>query len=506
VNSLILPILVPLAGAALALLWPRRERLLSGLAIHLNGAVAVGLLVAVAGGELLLLRVGGWPGSFGIVLVADRLSALMLLLNAFLGLCTYYLVLGGALTGERRRLHPLLLLLLAGVNWAFITGDLFNLFVSFELVLLCTYALLLHADEAAGSGEGYRFVLLNVITGMLFLAAAGLAYGTWGTLNFAELALRVRAGEGGAAGLAVAALLLVVFGAKAAVFPLFFWMPNAYPQAPPALLPLFSGILTKVGVYALFRVFTLVFELPQSEYLRTVVAIVAGATMLVGVLGALSQWSMRHILAFHSVSQIGYMVFALALYTPLAIAAGIVYVAHHALVKSTLMAIAGATARSTGSDTLKSHPALLARQPGLAACFLVAAVSLAGLPPSSGFYGKYLLTVQGFATGAWTLAVVGLVTSLLTLASMVKIWVYCCQGSPAHDTPLTPLGGQRPVVLTMTAVVALAGLGGGWLVGYAVPAANDMLNPAERYIPAVLGDDVRLPGLASPPVVSEASP
>lgn len=491
-NLLVLPVLIPLVAMTLCLFFGRSVRVQRFIAGAAGGALlptSFYLLSLAAGGETPVLRLGDWPGSFGIVFVLDQLSALMLVLAAVTQASTWWFACLGAvgLREERGWFHPLFLLLAAAVNWAFLTADLFNLFVSFEIILISSYVLLTLNADRFNLAETIRFVLLNAVAGMLFLAASGLAYGRYGALNFADLALRVRFDDPTWISVSIGTLLLVVFAIKAALFPFFFWLPDSYPRAALGVLPYFAGMLTKVGVYCLFRVFTLVFRIETETWFSPLLLAIAGATMLFGVLGAVSRWSILHVLSFHIISQIGYMIFGLGLLSPLGVASGIFYIAHHILVKSTLFLIGGYILIRIGSDDLKKVGGLTRSEPILSLLFLAVAFSLAGIPPLSGFYGKFGLAIDGVEQGRWIVVTISILTSLLTLASMLKIWTYVFWGEPT-DCVARPAGkaiSLWPIVSMVLLSIAVA-LFSGPLFDLAESSALQLLDGGD-YIEAVLG-------------------
>jgi multicomponent Na+:H+ antiporter subunit D len=386
--------------------------------------------------------------------------------------------------------HPMLLLLGAGVNWAFTTGDLFNLFVSFEVMLLASYVLICHGDNASQLRESTKFVILNILASTFFLISVVLLYGLYGSLNMADLAIRLHSHGSDPVALAVGTLLLIAFGMKAALFPVFFWLPDAYPKAPLAILPYFAGLLTKVGIYCLYRVFTVIFAPSMDDWFQPVMLALAGGSMIIGVMGALSRWTIRHILSFHIVSQIGYMLLGLAIFSPFGIAAGIFFILHQIPVKAALFMVGGVISRRHGSDHLKSPESkgLMHSEPLLALLFMLAALSLAGIPPLSGFYGKYGLIYESIAQQWYFYAVIALVTSLFTLMSMVKIWRYHFWGDPpqTEEAP-RPVGGVRAATALLVGVTLLIALLSGPLMGLAERSANELIDP-RNYVGAVLGE------------------
>jgi multicomponent Na+:H+ antiporter subunit D len=353
---LVAPILIPLVAMAVtALLWsrPAAQRAVGLAAAAGMLAATLALLAEVVAGGMVVGQMGSWPAPFGIVLVVDLLSAAMLVITGLMGLAVAVYAMGpGAQERDRAGFQPLFHALLMGVAGAFSTGDLFNLYVWFEVMLIASFGLLVLDRTREQLDGGIRYVMLNLVGTTFFLLAIGLVYGLTGTLNLADLA-RVAPGVENQGALAAAAVLLLIsFGAKAAVFPLFNWLPASYHTASMPVAAIFAALLTKVGVYAIIRVFTLVFAHDHALF-GPILAAVAMATMVVGVLGAAAHYDVRRILSFHIISQIGYMLVGVALMTPLAIAGSVLYVIHHIVVKANLFLVAGAMRQVGGSFALR---------------------------------------------------------------------------------------------------------------------------------------------------------
>lgn len=415
-------IVVPLGGAAVSLALHGRllaQRVIGVAAVATTVALALAVLVQVDHDGRVSSDLGGWPVPIGITLVADRLSALMLVIGTVMLFAVLVYALGQRAQDERSPWYvPVYLVLTAGVCQAFLAGDLFNLFVSFEVLLMSSYVLVTLEGNDRQIRAGITYVVINVIESTLLLLAVALVFAATGTLNLAELPRRLAELPAGVA-LGLNLLLLLAFGLKAAVFPLFSWLPDSYPAAPSPVTAVFAGLLTKVGVYAIIRTQTQLFP----GELRTLLMVVAGLTMVVGVLGAIAQSDMKRILSFHIVSQIGYMVMGLAIGGVAAIAATIFFVLHQIPTKTSLFLVEGIVERETGTSSTTGGAAGMARRSGpLALLFLLPALSLAGIPPLSGFVGKVALVESGFARDAWVVTAVALGVSLLTLVSMVKIW------------------------------------------------------------------------------------
>ncbi|MEY2957572.1 MAG: Na(+)/H(+) antiporter subunit, partial [Actinomycetota bacterium] len=392
-NALVpLPVVIPLFAAAVCVLLGRFRTLQRFVATGASAAVlgvSIALLVGAEDRGILVHRSGGWPAPLGITLVVDRLSALMLVVSSLVLLVVLVFAIGeAAAEGRESAFHPLYLVLAAGVAASFVTADLFNLFVAFEMMLSASYVLITLGGRPGQVRSGMSYVVISLVASTLFITLLALLYASTGTINMAELAVRLDAVDPGLQA-AFAIGLLVVFGIKAGLFPLFFWLPDSYPTAPGPVTAIFAGLLTKVGVYAIIRSQTLLFDLPG--WMGTVLVVVAVLTMVVGVLGAIAQDDMKRILAFHIISQIGYMIFGLGLATVAGLAGAVFYIVHHIIVKTALFLVAGLVSRRAGSNRLSEVGGLVRDAPVIAILFAVPALSLAGLPPFSGFLAKFAL-------------------------------------------------------------------------------------------------------------------
>ncbi|KAF4409767.1 MULTISPECIES: Na+/H+ antiporter subunit D [Streptomyces] len=425
-----LPVVLPLFASGLKLtVGPRLQRTQRGISVVVLAAVlaiSLALLVAADQQGPQVVHLGGWAPPVGIVLVADRLSALMLTVSSAVTLCVlvYSLSQGMADRDEVTPLsvfHPSYLVLVAGVSNTFLAGDLFNLYVGFEIMLTASYVLLTVGGTQARVRAGSTYVVVSLLSSLLFATAIAMVYAATGTVSLAQLADRTDALPA-AVRTALEVMLLLVFGIKAAVFPLGAWLPDSYPTAPAPVTAVFAGLLTKVGVYAMLRTQTLLFP---GGPLTTALMAVALLTMIVGILGAVAQSDLKRLLSFTLVSHIGYMVFGIALASVRGIAGAIFYVAHHITVQTTLFLVAGLVERRGGTSDLQRLGGLARLSPVLAAVFFVPAMNLAGIPPLSGFLGKLGLLRAGVADGGvWAYALVagGTLTSLLTLYTMAKVW------------------------------------------------------------------------------------
>ncbi|CAM2863655.1 proton-conducting transporter membrane subunit [Rariglobus hedericola] len=480
-NLVGLPVVAPIVAALLLLLFPRpsfARRGFTALVLTALLGLALWMVVHVMENGPLVLRVGGWLTPYGIVLVGDTLAAIMLCLSSFTALaCVLYGFAETAAADEHPMRLPLMLFLLAGIDLSFVTGDLFNLFVAFEVMLLSSYALLTLEATARESRGALPYLTLNLVGSALFLATCGFAYSLFGTLNFAEMIVRADLLVGDVRLTVLAVLMLLVFGLKAGVFPLYYWLPGSYPILPAPTAAFYAGMLTKVGVYVLLRIFGTVMP-PQLTGLHTLIAWTAGLTMVIGVLGAVSQGRVQKILSYHIVSQIGFMVLAIGLFTPFAFTAAIFYIIHHIIVKAALFLVGGVIVRANGTDDLNRTGGLWRAAPWLGIVFVFQAMSLAGLPPLSGFWGKFMIIQEGLTQGEWALVAMSLIASILTLMSMLKIWL----GAFWRGEAAAPLNYDKrakrmtAVGLGMVAVSLLIGFGAEIFVKTAKHAALETLD------------------------------
>ena len=451
-----LPVLLPLLGAAGALLvgrHPRTQRALSLLVLTAVLAVSVTLLLQADAEGATAVAVGGWPVPLGIVLVVDRLSALMLVVASTVALGVLVFAVGqGSADGDEGGpvsiFHPTFLVLIAGVSNAFLAGDLFNLYVGFEILLMASYVLLTLGGSAPRVRAGITYVVVSLTSSLIFLAAIGLVYAATGTVTMAQLATRLGDLPAGTQ-LLLQSMLLIAFCIKAAVFPLSAWLPDSYPTAPAPVTAVFAGLLTKVGVYAIIRTQTLLFPGGALDDLLMWAGL---ATMVMGILGAVAQTDIRRMLSFTLVSHIGYMVFGIALGTAAGLAGAIFYVTHHIAIQTTLFLVAGLVERQGGSTSVDRLGGLARRSPLLAFLFFVPAMNLAGIPPLSGFIGKLGLLQAGVSDGsplALTLVAGGVLTSLLTLLAVARVWTRAFWRPPT----------QEPAADTAAAAASDAGSG-----------------------------------------------
>jgi multicomponent Na+:H+ antiporter subunit D len=502
-NHILIVLLIPLLAGIFSLFFWGKKRLqqFTFLVSTFLLIVAAGfMLEQVINGGVIVLQSAGWDAPFGISLVADLLSAIMVLITAIIGFAVAIYSFSEIDTHRIRfGFYPVMNFLVFSVCGAFLTGDVFNLYVWFEMMLISSFVLMVLGNGKAQVEGTIKYVTINIVASTFFLAGIGILYGLTGTLNMADLAVRLPSvPKTGLLDMA-AIFFFIAFGVKAAVFPLFNWLPASYHTPPIAVSSFFAGMLTKVGVYAFIRFFTMIFN-HESVFIDNLLLYTAAATMFFGVLGAAAQYDFRKILSFHIISQIGYMIMGLAIGTKLALTGAIFYIIHHIIVKSNLFLIAGVVKKCTGSFNLKKIGGVYGKYPFLAILFIISAFSLAGFPPLSGFWAKFIVIKAGLETSDYFIVIVALVVGFLTLYSMTKIWNEAfwkkipeeyIEESQSKSVPLSSIKPMLIPVIMLAGITLFIGLFGESVYNLALMTAEQLLNP-KIYIEAVLGIDFNL--------------
>lgn len=501
---IIIPIVLPALMAPFIVLALRHDLLLqrtfSALSTVILLAVALGLMTQAAGGPPQLYQLGNWVAPFGIVLVLDRLSALMVLLTAILAVVVILYTITSRWDERGRHFHALFQFQLMGINGAFLTGDVFNLFVFFEVLLIASYGLMLHGGGPARLKAGVQYVTINLGGSTLFLIAVGTLYGITGTLNMADLAVKVPLVPAGDQALlrVGALLLLVVFAVKAALVPIHFWLPGTYANAPAPVAALFA-IMTKVGAYSILRVYTLAFGADAGEdaWLAADWLLPAAlVTLVVGMVGVLGARNLTRLVCFSVVGSMGTLLTAVALFTPTATVAALYYLIHSTFAGAALFLLADLISerRGTAGDRLIAAPRF-AQTGLLAAMFFMAAIGMAGMPPLTGFIGKLLVLDSARASDSMvTIWTVILVTSLLAVVGFARAGSIMFWKSAAIPGPQEPAPAGRPALPVAAAGAMLAGMVAlaafaGPVTGYLEATAAGLYDPSD-YIQAVLGPGV----------------
>lgn len=488
--GLILPIIIPLFTAAVLLLVarPRVQRWLA-----FGGACALlvsagSLALRVHEGGIQVVQSGSWSAPFGITLVADALTAVLVVAVGVVGVAvTAYAFAGVDPRRESAGYHPLFMVLLMGVAGAFLTGDLFNLYVWFEVMLVASFVLMALHRTKEQVRAAFIYVTLNLIASAILLTALGLLYGQAGTLNLADLSRHWSTNGSPPLSPPMALLFLTAFGIKAALFPWLFWLPVSYHTPPAAVSAVFAGLLTKVGVYSMIRVFTMLFQdLPGAVF--TLILVLSAVTMLVGVVAALSQRDYRRVLSFNLVGHIGYTTMGLGLLTPLALAGSLFYVIHHIIAITNLYLIGGVFLRIRRTTELERLGSFYRSYPGMALLSSVPLFALAGVPPLSGFVAKLALVQAAFAAGVYWAGVVALVVSLLSLLSIARVWNDAFwKPGPAEADPTGPIWQQLVPIGGLSLLTLLISVAANPLFELTSHAARDLLTP-DGYVRAVLGE------------------
>jgi multicomponent K+:H+ antiporter subunit D len=497
---IILPIVLPAIVAPVIVLAMRHDivlaRVFSLASTAAQLALAMALLVSVSDGHIEMYALGNWPAPFGIALVLDRLSALMLVLAAALALAVLLYAINGWDT-RGRHFHALYQFQLMGINGAFLTGDFFNLFVFFEVLLIASYGLMVHGGGAKRVRAGVQYVVVNLVGSSLFLIAVGLIYSVTGTLNMADLAVRVP--DVAAGDLALlhtgALLLLLVFAVKAALVPMHFWLPRTYTNAPAPVAALFA-IMTKVGAYCIIRLYTLAFgeAAGESAWLAAPWLMPAAlVTLALGMLGVLAAARLRQMVSFAVIGSMGTLLIAIALFTPQAMSAALYYLIHSTLTAGALFLIADLIAeRRPGYGDVISVAPRFAQIGLVGALFFLGAVAMAGMPPLSGFIGKLLIldSARDALGRNWIWGLI-LTTSLIAIVGFSRggstlFWKSASVGVAIEEAP--PRRPALPIVAagSLLAGTILLAVFAGPVTRYLDDTAAQLFAPT-AYVDAVLG-------------------
>lgn len=489
-NIIVLPLIIPImVGVFLVFLRPyvRVQRVISLLTMIGIAGISVYILNEIQQEGILRLDFGGWEPPFGILFVADSFAMLFVLTASIVtAICLIYAFSTIGEDHEKMFFYPFVLFLVAGVNGSFLTGDLFNLFVCFEVMLLASYVLITFGGKKAQLRESIKYVVINVLSSWFFLVALSYLYGTVGTLNMAHISERVAEAGQGPLLTTISILFLIVFSLKAGLL-LFYWLPGSYSVPPTAIAALFGALLTKVGIYALFRTFTLIFY-HEPAVTHTLIGIMAGITLIVGCIGAIAYKDVRIIASYNVVIAVGFILIGLAVATPVSIEGSIYYVIHDMIAKAMLFLLAGTMIVLTGKTKITEMSGLIRNYPIFGWMFFIVTCSLAGIPPLSGFVGKILVGQGAIESGSYVLLALAFISSIVVLYSLLRIFLNSIFGetiiSPEDEVPLKA-GMIIPIALLGVGTIFL-GLGAEFLSGYVSNAAYTLSNPTV-YIDAVLG-------------------
>lgn len=490
INLLLFPVLIPMLFAAILLFFPKNislQRTIAAIGAAATLIAGLFLLFKVAADGIQAVTLGSWDAPFGITMVSDLLSVLLVLTATIITLFViFYSIPTIGIEREKSFYYPAVLFLLLGVNGAFTTGDIFNLFVFFEVLLMASYTLIVHGGEKPQLRESIKYLLVNVISSALFVAAVAFLYSVTGTLNMADLAVKIPQIEETGILTVIAVMFLVVFGFKAAIFPLYFWLPGAYHAPPMPILALFGALLTKVGVYAIIRTYTLFFTM-NIAFTHELLGIIAILTIIAGCIGALAYFDVKKIIIYNIIIAVGVILFGVAQMNEAGIDGAIFYLVHDMLIKAALFFLVGIVTVIFGTSNLREMGGLMKTYPVLGWVYLITAFSLAGIPPLSGFPGKLLIVQGGFEGPQFWGSIVVLATSLLVLLSALRIFIYAFWGEPVETAPLKKRSYYQMFIPTaiLVGLTVILGVGAEMFMPLIKGAGEVLLNPS-IYIDAVL--------------------
>jgi multicomponent Na+:H+ antiporter subunit D len=496
-NFVLLPVIVQLfLGIILLMFWKktRAQRLISALGSGLVLLLAIGLLTLVKKEGIQTIAVAGWKAPFGIVFVADLFSSSLVVLTSIAGLSVSLFSSAGI---SRSRMlfgyYPVMHFLLMGLNGAFLTGDIFNLYVWFEVIIISSFVLLTLGGRKEQIEGAVKYMAMNILASMIFLTGIAILYGLTGTLNMADLSLKIKEVDNKGLVDLTALFFIIGFGIKSAVFPLYFWLPSSYHTPPAAVAALFGGLLTKVGIYALFRVFTLIFI--PDDFLKTLLIGMAVLTIMTGAFGALIKNNLRRMFSYLIVCHIGFMIAALGIFNEYVLMGALFYLFHDIMVKTNLFLITGVIRRMRGTMNMDRLGGLYAEYPKLTLLMALVLFSLVGIPPLSGFWPKIYLFKGAYIEQQWWYIGALVIGSFVTLFVIAKLWaqVFWKNKDPENSTPdlfaTTPPTKQRlliaPIVL-LTVVTLYLGFGAESVFQITKQISREMLDTTP-YIKAVLG-------------------
>lgn len=497
-NFILAPILMHMLTAIMLLFFWQRvqaQKVISIIGNSVAFLMCIRLFNLTMEHGHLVLQVGNWQAPFGITFVSDTLSAVMVLLTAIVSLGVgIYSTAGINVSRIKFGYFFIYHFLIMGLLGSFLTGDIFNLYVWFEVVIISSFILLTVGGKKMQMEGAIKYVTMNMLASVIFLTAIGILYGITGSLNIADLAGKVAAVENRGLVTVTSLLFFVGFGIKSSVFPLYFWLPSSYHTPPSAIAAIFGGLLTKMGVYALFRVFTVIF---QPDYFTLVLfSVIAILTMFTGALGTINKRNIRRILSYLIVCHIGYLIAGLGLYTELAFAGVVFYLIHDVIVKSNVFMITGVLFKIRETVDMQRLGGLYKDYPKLSFVIAIVLFSLVGIPPLSGFWPKILLFQEAFKDGQFIMLGALIFASFVTLYVIARLWAEIFwKDSPKplteeidHFAPFS-LSGKIALVLPIVALAGVSlfiGLNANAIMEVSNRAAHEMMNPTV-YINAVLG-------------------
>lgn len=489
-NFILYPIIIPFLFAGILMFFPNRvyvQRIITTIALLLTvvASIYVGLRVKLEG--VLSITLGDWEAPFGISMVADMFSALLVITTSVIALfVVLYSFPSIGIGREKHFYYSGVLFLITGINGSFTTGDLFNLFVFFEVLLMASYLLIVIGGEKVQLRESFKYILVNIVSSSFFVVGVAYLYSVTGTLNMADLAVKIPQVEYAGMMTTIAILFLIVFGLKGAIFPLYFWLPGSYSAPPMPILALFGALLTKVGVYAIIRSYTLFFTM-DIGFTHEILAYLSIATIVIGCIGALAYFDVKKIMIYNIVIAVGVILFGASQLNESGLQGALYYLLHDMLIKAALFFLIGLLIVLFGTTDLRKMGGLMKTKPVFGWFYLIAVFGLAGIPPLSGFVGKLLIVQSGFEGEHFWGSIIVLATSLLVLLSAIRIFIYAFWGEPIETKQIANVQYKQlfmPAAL-LVGISIFYGIGTEWLYPYMTEATNILQNPS-IYIDAVL--------------------
>lgn len=487
-NLAILPVLLPIIAGILTIFLNKRSSLLkwfNGIFVIVQLLVVSWLLFKINVHGPIILETGSWKAPFGIVIVADELAILLVVTTNIISVAATFFSFKTISEKEQKLyFYTFFHFLIAGVSGAFLTGDLFNLFVFFEVLLIASYALIILGGTKEQFRESIKYVLINVFSSILFVTTIAFLYSVTGTVNMAQLAQRV--GESGQTGIltTISIMLFIVFATKGALFPLYFWLPKSYAVPHPVVSALFGSLLTKVGIYAILRTFTLIFGY-QAEYTHQMFIIIGVITILFGVIGALSTHDIKLIIAYNIIPAVGFILLGIGIYSVTSLAGAVYYLIHDMIIKAALFLIVSTIVMITGTSDLRKMGGLIHQYPVLGWQLFLATLVLAGIPPFSGFIGKFLLVRGGLEAGHAFATITALLLSLLILLSTIRIFIGAFWGEQVNDKETVSTKGLLAPITFLLVFSIVLGVGAEYIYPY-IQYIGDTLASPSYYIQNVL--------------------
>ncbi len=487
-NLAILPIILPLFAGIIVAITNKHTgitRLLTKFFSVVGLAFSIYLAWIVLNGETIVLETGSWMAPYGIVFVADSLAVLIVVTtNIVATACAFYAPHSLPESKEKHYFYAFFFFLISGVSGAFLTGDLFNLFVFFEVLLMASYALIVLGGGREQLRESLKYVLINLLSSVVFVTAVAFLYSVLGTVNMAQIAERIQDVEQQGILTTIGVLLFFVFATKAALFPLYYWMPRSYTVPNPVVSALFGALLTKVGVYSILRVFSLMFVY-KIDYTHTLFIWIAALTLIFGIIGALSTNNVKLIIAYNVIPAVGFMMLGIGVLNQEAVSGSVFYLVHDMIIKAALFMIVGVIVYVAGTTDLRKMGGLIHHYPVLGWLLFISALVLAGVPPFSGFIGKLLILQGAVANDVIVVVLIGLLTSLLILYSVMKIFIHGFWGEKdATHVKKSTKGMIGPIAFLIAISIAL-GIGAEFIYPSVESIATYLLDP-EIYIESVL--------------------